>query len=251
MKPYPILAALALITGVHAVAQSFNFNTGTDAGLTRYNPLSGFQLGGTYSFPEGNSYRIQSASTGPFAGQLGPGRAGAFGSQTYSTFSVSVDLVNWNPALAQAFGPLARVQQPGLGTSDGYALLYFPAFQAVALNRIDNEAPFALPNGTVPGINLNPGLDYRMVFSGNGSSLQGQIFALTDLNNPLVTVSATDSTYASGVAGLLVAATALNPTSTGDATFDNLSLVPEPGEYALAAGTILAAFALWRRRPLA
>ncbi|MBK9139966.1 MAG: PEP-CTERM sorting domain-containing protein [Verrucomicrobia bacterium] len=217
-----------------ALGQEFDFNAGNDDGLTRYDPLGGFGIGGTYTFPGGDTYRIQSASTTPLTGTVGPGRAGAYLAVSYDSFTASVDLVNWDDNLVQGFGLLGRAQEAGLGTSDGYVFFYFPAFQSVAFNRIDNESATVLASPENPMVSLDPSQDYRMVFSAHGSQLFGQIFALNDLSTPLVTLTATDSTYSSGFAGLLVAGTLMDPTSAGDATFDNFKVIPEPSTLALA-----------------
>jgi hypothetical protein len=49
-----------------------------------------------------------------------------------------------------------------------------------------------------------------------GSSLAGQVFDRTNLATPVATVSATDSTYATDAAGVIMAA--LVPTSRIDVT---------------------------------
>ena len=59
--PTPLLAALALaaLTAPPAAAQVFTdtFNTGTDTGWTRNQPLQPLGAPGTWSFPNGNTYR--------------------------------------------------------------------------------------------------------------------------------------------------------------------------------------------------
>ena len=50
---------------------------------------------------------------------------------------------------------------------------------------------------------LNSTVGYRLVFTGIGTALTGQIFALGDLNDPLATVTLVNATYQSGLAGLL------------------------------------------------
>jgi hypothetical protein len=240
-----IVCVAALASLATAVAQSFDFNAGTDTGLTRYNPLSPFGVGASYSFPGGDTYRINVPSSSPFTGSVGPGRAGAFSPVTQADFTVSVDLVGWNDALSQGFGPVARIQQPGLGTTDAYSFAYITSTDVAIIGRYDNEVGTAL-NGA--SITLDPALDYRMVFTGIGSTLTGSIFSLSDLSTPLVTVSTTDATYASGFSGVLVATTVNVPAGSSDVTFDNLSAVPEPGEFAAVAGALLGGFALWRRQ---
>lgn len=239
------LAALASLTV--SVAQSFNFDTGTDAGLLHYDPLSALGVGGTFAFPGGNTYQISAPSSSPFTGVAGPARAGAYYPVAISDFSVSVDVVAWNSSLVQGFGPAARMQQPGLGTTDAYGLTYINGAGVMVIGRFDNEVGTGLAQVS---ITLNPALDYRMVFTGVGSTLTGSVYALTDLSTPLATVSTTDTTYTSGFGGILLAATVSLPTQAVDATFDNLSVtaVPEPGEYAAIAGAVMGGFVLWRRR---
>jgi hypothetical protein len=234
MKKFATRFALGSLMAVTALGQGFDFNSGNDSGLTRYDPLGAFGLGGTYSFPGGDTYRIQAASTVPLTGTVGPPRAGAYLGVSYDSFTASVDLVNWDNGLVQGFGIMGRAREAGLGTSDGYVFFYFPAFQSVAFNRIDNESAVVLASPENPLVSLNPAQDYRMVFAAHGSQLLGQIFALSDLSTPLVTITATDSTYASGFAGLLVAGTLADPTSAADATFDNFQVIPEPSTVALA-----------------
>lgn len=233
LNPRILAGALTLASVVSAAAQTFNFDSGSDAGLTRYNPLSPFGVGASYSFPGGNTYRVNVPSSAPFTGSVGPGRGGAFIPGNQTDFMVSVDLVDWNDSLSQGFGPAARVGQIGLGTTDGYSFAYVTSVDIAIIQRFDNEVGTGLSLGAVT---LNPALDYRMVFSGVGSTLTGSIYALSDLGTPLVTVTTTDATYGSGSPGILVSTTVSAPTGASDATFDNFTAVPEPGEYAAVAG---------------
>jgi hypothetical protein len=132
-----------------------------------------------------------------------------------------------------------------LGTTDGYSFAYVTSVDIAIIQRFDNEVGTGLNLGAVT---LNPALDYRMVFSGVGSTLTGSIYALSDLGTPLVTVTTTDATYGSGSPGILVSTTVSAPTGASDATFDNFTAVPEPSEYAVVAGGLLGGFALWRRQ---
>jgi hypothetical protein len=243
-----LLSAALFATALHG--QTYNFNDGTDGGLTRYDPLTAVGLPPTFSFPGGNTFRVQSPSTAPFTAQFGPTRAGAIGSLSYGQFSAAVDLVGWDPALDQGVGLVGRIQQPGLGTSDGYGFLVFPRTGGVAINRFDNEAAEVI--GLPQSVTFKTGVSYRLEFTGDGASLQGRVIALNDpaLSGAtvLTTVTATDATYGSGFSGLLVAADLFVPTSATDATFDNLvTAVPEPGVVALGA-VGLAGLLLLRRR---
>ena len=214
-----------------ARAQTDNFNSGTDTGWTRYDPLAGLGAPATFSFPGGNTYRIQ-AAVSPNPGVLGPGRAGSLRTdQTYSDFAVSFDLVDWNNSQDQAFGMLARVSQPGLGTTDGYAFTY-ATDGSIQISRILNEAASTVGGAAAT---LNPANDYRFVFTGNSSSLSGAVFDLANLSTPVATASGTDATYASGFLGFIVFDNSSTGTGTPDANFDNYSasVVPEPSTLGL------------------
>ena len=231
-------------------AQSDDFDDGNDDGWMHYDPLASVgQPPATYSFPNGG-YRIE-APVSPDPENLGQARAGSYRADTtYTDFSVSVDLIDWDNTLPQYFGPTARLSDLGLGTTGGYAFFYFSESGHARLNRIDNELSSA-PDQPDPTndfeANLDPAKDYRMTFSGVGGNLLGQIFDLTDLSTPLARLAAFDSTYTSGHSGIVVVADSPIPElpiSAGDATFDNfVATVPEPScaGLALVAMAVLAA----------
>src|SRR5204862_1296317 len=105
-RPVALAALLWLSPAAPAQVFTDNFNTGTDAGWTRYQPLATFGAPGTWSFPGGNTYRIQATHT-PNLGSLGPGRAGSIrtdASLSYTNFFVAADLVNWDASVPQSFG---------------------------------------------------------------------------------------------------------------------------------------------------
>jgi len=136
-------------------------------------------------------------------------------------FAVSFDVVDWDDSLGQSFGALARIRNLGRGTANGYAFFYFPGSHTAAINRIDNERGIFIPNNAA--VALDPAKDYRFVFSGTGSSLNGRIYDLADLTSPLVNIFAADATYPSGFSGLVAAYRDTTPDSAADATFDNYS----------------------------
>ena len=224
-----LVAATLVLGSFDTQAQSDDFNDGNDTGWTRYDPLAGFGAPATFSFPAGG-YGIQSG-TSPNPLALGPGRAGSVrNDQVYSGFSVTFDVVNWNNTLNQAFGALARVNQLGLGTTDGYSFTYATG-GSIDISRILNEGPTGL--GSAP-ITLNPANDYRFVFTGTGTNLSGQVFDLANLSTPLATLNASDATYASGVSGFVVFDNTAAGTGSANATFDNyIGAVPEPSTAAL------------------
>jgi len=227
------LALLAIPASAVTIVD--DFNDGDDAGWTRYDPI-GTALGGSfasYSFPNGNSYRNQAPGSPNPA--LGPSRVGSYrGDINQSQFVNTIDIVDWAVGTTQTFGLVSRASSFGPGTTTGYAFTMCDQCDFIQINRITNEAfsgPTSDPDNSgssFASVAIDPANDYRLVFSGSGSSLTGEIFDITDLNTALATVTATDATYQSGNPGLLAAAFA-GTTNATDATFDNFSAaVPEP-----------------------
>jgi hypothetical protein len=242
------VGVLTLMFSLSAPARAgsffFDFNNQSDAGLTRYNPLAPFGQGGTFSFPllaPGNfGYELSQAGV-PANNPAGPARMGSsITGQTFGDLDASVDVVNFNPNLGQAFGLGFRVQNIGLGTTSGYALDYTtPSAEGSSLGeftftRVTNELSTDI--GSVVDLTLLAGHSYRIELQTNGSSLSGQLLDLTNPGPPLATVTATDSTYATGAAGVIVAAPLPGSTSGIDVTFDNLFVqsVPEPSSFTLS-----------------
>lgn len=234
---FTALATTLLLFGApcKGTAQSDDFNDGNDTTplppWIRYDPIGT----GTWSFPGGNTYRIQSAPS-PDPGNFGQGRAGSVRPVNYSNFYVAVDVVNWDDAIHQVFGVLARTGTIGAGTTTGYMFTYDrgnPASSTAGdmdIIRLDGESPSNLPTTGSDSIHLVPGKQYRFVFIGLGPNFTGQVYELPNTLIPLVEITATDSTYASGPSGLVVANNN-SPTYDGpaDATFDNfLAAVAEP-----------------------
>lgn len=200
-----------------------NFNDGNDAGWTHYDPIAPFHeppLPSTYELVDGR-YRIAVVQPSPDPGALGPARAGSIREDaTLTDFSASIDLIDWDVTLNQAFGILARVSTPGLGTTNGYALSY----------ATNGDLDISLVTGEVPDdldpavdVVLDPANDYRLVFEGRGPNLVGKIFDLNDLTTPIATTRARDATYGSGTTGIFVYDNSSFASSTADATFDNFS----------------------------
>jgi hypothetical protein len=240
-------ATLLLSTAPIARAQSDDFNDGNDTGWTRYSPLAGVGAGGTFSFPSGG-YRIQ-APASPNRALAGPGRAGSFlTGNSYTQFAVTVDLVNWNNALDQAFGILARTTSLGLGTTNGYALTYATDGPSIDISRVTGEAATTIGSTTVT---LDPAKDYRLIFEGVGASLTGRVYDLANLGSPVGVVTASDGTYAQGVNGVFVFDnSAAGADAPADATFDNFfagTAIPEPSS-AAALVLLLGAAGVVRRR---
>ncbi len=213
-------------------------------------------LDATFSFPGGNTYQISAPGnplTPPPLDLVGPNRAGAYSSTTYSDFSVSVDLVDWDNSLGQGVNLLARFKEPGLGTGDGYNFGYNVGTEWIYLNRIDDEVLVEIASDVL--VTLDPLKDYRLVFTGDGPDLVGEVYDLDNLNDALATISATDATYTQGFSGLFASGTLQVPTSAFDATFDNLTLsgqvVPEPSAVSLVAVGVLGVLGFRRRKAVA
>src|SRR6185503_9263867 len=207
---------------LHAQFQSDDFNDGNDNGWTRYDALAPVGQNATYSFPNGG-YRIQTTYLGGSA-QL-TGRSGTVRPEIYTDFYAAVDIVNWNDALPQSFGLLARIQTPGLGTTTGYAFTWDRGNTNSAtsgdfdISRITQEAPTDVMTGP-SGYRLQPGRSYRLAFIGRGPALEGKIYELPDTVNPVLTIQGTDTMYTSGQNGMVVFDNSSGRSQT-DATFDN------------------------------
>jgi hypothetical protein len=217
------VACAGLIASDAARAQTDNFDDHNDNGWTQYSPLAPFGVTTLFTFPNGG-YRIQ--TTVPTGSGDNPGRAGTLRTDViYSDFYVSVDVVDWKDDTRQAFGLLARIETPGLGTTTGYAFTYergsgvTPTSGDLDISRLDGEAPHGVQTGP-SAIHLDPSKDYRFVFLGQGPVLEGRIYELPNVMTPLITISGSDTTYASGSCGMVIYD---NTGGNGvtDATFDN------------------------------
>jgi len=213
-----VLPFFTLTVPIRAAIDDFNDGDDTNGVVwVHYDPIAR----GMWSFPNG-AYRIQSAASLSPTTQ-GPGRAGSFVSnQVFSTFYVAADIVTWDNTLDEVFGLSARANNLGFLSTTGYAFVYGnrngPTSNGqIGLIGISGEVNLTLL--ATANIALLPNQGYRFVFFGAPGQLTGQVFAKTNLFVPLVTISASDSTYASGSVGLFGYA----DTSSGrvDFTIDN------------------------------
>lgn len=250
---FSLSALLLSVPLVHAQTIVDNFDDGNAVGWTQVNPLGN----ASYTFPDGNRYRIQAAIS-PDPGTMGPARAGALRTDTtFADFTITVDLLDWDNSSSthQAIGILARAGQIGAGTTDGYFLHYDPygssGHSRLWIDGLTDETPFV--NNSVAMSPLDGAQDYRLEFIGAGSLLTGRLYALNNLATALYEVTLSDPTYLTGYAGLLVTDQGALQTGnqSADATFDNFSAVaaiPEPSTYALLAGLGALGGVILRRR---
>jgi len=238
MKILPFLspsAALALLcvtfTSVPQIAraQGDDFDDGNADGWTELVPLQAVGGTGTFSFPGGNSYRMQS-SPSPDEGAAGPSRIGSLREDvTYDDFYISVDVVDYDEALDQNIGLLARVAQPGLGTLDGYGVTYNPTDGAMFLTVITDEVG---PNIADTDVDIPSGVPVRLIFQGKGADLKLEVFRLDDLETVVASIEVNDSTYSSGNCGMFVVTDTGDPPKPTDCTFDNyFAASEEPVEF--------------------
>lgn len=245
------LAALVVVFVVDrawSVVIVDDFNDGNNVGWTDGSPLAGFGATTTYSYPGGNTYRIQIGAS-PSPTTLGPSRGGSYRSDAnYTQFAAKIDLLNWTlgGGTSMIAGLLARVNNIGLGTTNGYSISYSTAGIAY-LSRITAEVPTTLVSTPV---SLTSGTGYQFSFTGNGADLLGEIYALSNLTTPLVSLSYSDATYSSGVTALLVydSSSAATANHTPSATFDNYvsSETLVRGDYNYDGHVDAADYVVWR-----
>jgi len=224
-------------------AQSDDFNDGNDTGWVRYDPLGTVGLGAqaTNSFPNGG-YRIQAFRNPAIPSQAGPARAGAYRTNVYSDFYMVADIVNWDESLDQAIGFLARISNPGLGMTVGYALTYQVPDHDIDITRFTGEGNFfsvSLSGGpNNDEITMVPGRSYRYVWIGKGNQFTVRIYELPNLTTPIVDVTGAEDTYTSGFCGFLVFDNSGTANAgLADATFDNYFVQDvEPPKLFIAPG---------------
>lgn len=223
MKVVPAAVCFALASSFAwfpdlACAQSDDFDDGNDTGWTRLHPLGSQGVSATFSFPNGNTYRLE-ADPSPNEELLGQSRLGSLREDvTYTDFYQFIDIVDFDDALDQNIGMLARVSDPGLGTLDGYGVTFNPTDQAIFFTVITNEEGENLADADAF---VDFGEPVRLVFEGKGTQFRFQVFLLTDLVTPVASLEVTDSTYASGHSGIFVVTDGADPHLPVDVTYDN------------------------------
>lgn len=223
----PVLSFLLVYQSPLLIAQTDNFDDGNSTGWTEVDVLAAVGAAGSFSFPGGNTYRMQGA-TSPNQAALGPSRIGALRADvTYTDFYQSIDIVDYDESLDQNIGMLARVKDPGLGTLDGYSFTFNPTDQRMFFTVITDEGGPNLVDEEVP---LDPGTPVRLVFQGTGDVFTCKLFDLSDLTTPVVTMETTDSTWTTGISGIFVVTDRNDPANSTDCTFDNYFAAAEEPE---------------------
>lgn len=219
--PAPARAALVLasllLPAAAGFAESDDFDDGNDTGWTHYSPLTPFGAGAAYTFPSG-AYRVK-APPSPAPAQVGPQRAGSLRPTSYDRALLAVDILNWDDAINQSLGLIARVSNLGLGTSNGYTYNYNTKSGYHQLTLVLGETPLSQIDESP--FRLDVTRHYRMVFTLVDDKILGQTFSATNGVVPLHSVFGRNALYDAGTAGVF--AFALDATGPIDARFDNYS----------------------------
>ena len=267
-----LLRILALVVGIvlglsqnhptHGQGFSDNYDDGNDQGWTRYDVLRQVEpsIAGTFSFPGGNTYKIETLGNYSIPG-VGGGRAGSLVTgSNYPDFRISVDIVDWRNDREYVMGPIARATTPGLGTTDGYLLIMNTNDTDFELLRIEGEAPNGDELENVQ-IEMPADADFRIVFTGLGNQLTASVYDIANLNTPLGAFAVDAANYdplpspppyTTGAVGLIVAqADQADDVPVGEgppyaATFDNFRVtVPVAGEWNAPAGGMYSTVTNW------
>jgi hypothetical protein len=237
-----LLAGWAGPPEVKAQIFSDNFDSGSlNAAWTVYDADPGLV---SLTFPANGSGKALRLQANPVSSVV-PAVVGLFPSNVYSDFYVAVDLVNW-VIEDQAIVLFARFTPGGSFGLDGGQgmILNYDAAQAGENpgNRQGGEFQINLVS---PGFNattiakcemtLEPGRSYRLVFQAVGTLYTAQVYDFEDLTTPLVTLQGDDSTYTSGLSGIL-SYSRNGTTGTSDATVDNFYEGPSDPNQATEPG---------------
>lgn len=230
-----VICVVALFFVQPAPAQSFfdNFNDLNDT-TPAWTHLPALLMSGgqTWSAATG-AYRLTAPPNGI---NLGQGNLGFVGSMptgvSITDGTVQSDVVSFSAPYTAGFGIGARLNNVymALGMT-GYAFFYEPIANGgagdIKLMWLGGMNVFN-SLGTA-NVFLNPANDYTMTLTVIGPSIVGRVY---QVGGGLVgSVSATDTRYASGFAGIL--GIVQSPLPTLDFTMDNFSVVPEPGSSVL------------------
>lgn len=209
-----------------ALGQTDDFNDGDDSGWTRQDSI-GIILGfpfASFTFPDGGC-RI-TAGDSPAPSVIGPSRAASFRQDVVynGRLFLSVDLKITDPFIQQSAGFLALVQpNPMPGAVSGYSLSFQPLTGDIVLNRLVGEQPTRLGYADLEGL---AGDALRLVLVAENGAFEAAVYNLSDLVNPIARLSANDSAFTTGTAGLFVFSDTDDATGPVDITFDNYRANP-------------------------
>jgi hypothetical protein len=210
-----------------ARGQASDFNSGNDAGWTRYTlPAYG---AAAFSFPAdgsgGKAYRIAAPPTGADPGGMRNARAGSFRADAVyqGRFSVGADLLEWNASWRQEAGLLYYFQDVGPGSSDGYVATYSSGYKQLYISAVYDEAPTTVAELGSGTIVLDPIHRYRLVASSHdGYTHLFQLFDKSQPESPWASAITQDATYGAGLCGVFVFEQDYpSDTQGAAATFDN------------------------------
>lgn len=181
---------------------SDDFADGNDDGWLRYDGLKALGVAPAKFEVRDGAYHIHAPAKPGLTTPSNPPRAAAFypTNEVFRDFEVAVDLVDWDEPSKTNIGLLARARNIGLGKSEGYFFVHQPNLGRVHVSIVRGEAGYLL--GQAP-ITLDHSHKYRMVFSGVGVYLIGQVFDLANPGVPLVTVHARDEVFPDGLTGVV------------------------------------------------
>ncbi|MGO8930043.1 MAG: hypothetical protein ACLQU3_24510, partial [Limisphaerales bacterium] len=258
-----LVIALLAAAGLQAQTITDNFNDQTDSGAqgtwTHYDLgyWTSYLSGGLYSYgtahytfptnaagPTGNyAYRIEADPTevdGSDVLGIGNARAASlradaqYGGSPYSSrFLMGVDLLDWDPSLAQDLGMLFMVQPATIipGQTDGYAATVENSSSTLYISVLASEQPTTV--GETEGITFDPTHQYRLVAgTHDGSTFLFTVFDRSETNSPWASVIGQDTTYQGipGVCALFIEQENYPSSDGADATFDNyFSTAPAAG----------------------
>ncbi len=243
-----------LASGYPTIVFSDDFSSGTDALWTHFSAFAA-STGQTWNAGTG-AYEVTAPPNGYNAGK---GAYGFVGSRVTSQSSgfvngyVQADIVAWQGnTYYGAWGIGARLgNYNAMLNLTGYAFEYEPygnnGLGDIRLTRFG--PPDILNDLAAMNLTLTPGNKYTLTLETAGSTIIGSVWNQGQVGVGLVaSISAVDSTYASGGVGLL--AMSIQPMPTVDVTYDNfLVAVPEPATGALlvlGALGFLARRRVWR-----
>ncbi len=223
----------------------WNFAATDDAGEA---PSSGFT---TFEVVDAGTddHLLMAHSTRAFR-DGGGGAADVFGwvDESFANVAMAAD-VNADPAAGQqsVLGLLGR-GDPEVGSA--YLAAVDFANSRFFIARSDDFIDFQAALVADDAVAIDPGTTYRIEFHLIGSTLSARLRD-TSTGVLLSAISVVDTSFASGLAGLLVETdydVGLNPVAPVVGTFDAVVVVPEPSLMALvAAGAIAVAGLKYRR----